>query len=343
MSMTTLRGRRAASGLSGPQKAATLMLALGEERAGKILGRMHDDEVRDVSAAMAQLGSVPAEAVEALCREFAEEIGQAGALIGSWETTERLLLRTLPRERVTQIMEELRGPAGRTMWEKLGNVNEAVLANYLKNEYPQTVAVVLTKVKPDHAARVLALLPDSFAMEVVMRMLRMESPQSEALEGVERTLKAEFMSNLARSARRDTHEVMAEIMNNLDRGAEARIMGALEEQAAESAARIRSLMFTFEDLRRLDPQGMQVLLRAVEKDRLAIALKGASDTLRDQFYKSMSERAGRMLRDDIASLGPTRLRDVEEAQMAMVALAKELASQGEIQLAEGGKAEEMVY
>ncbi|MFC4169534.1 flagellar motor switch protein FliG [Pseudoroseomonas aestuarii] len=329
-------------GLTGPQKAATLMLALGEDRAGRLLARMHEDEVRDVSAAMAQLGTVSAETVEALCRDFAEQIGQAGSLIGSWETTERMLLRGLPRDRVTQIMEELRGPAGRTMWDKLGNVNEAVLANYLKNEYPQTVAVVLTKVRPDHAARVLALLPEGFAMEVVMRMLRMESPQAEALEGVERTLKAEFMSNLARSARRDSHELLAEIMNNLDRAAEGRIMAGLEERAADSASRIRSLMFTFEDLRRLDAAGIAVLLRAVEKDRLVIALKGASETLREQFFKAMSERAGRMLRDDIASLGPTRLRDVEEAQMAMVALAKELAQQGELRLAEG-EAEEMVY
>ena len=133
-------------------------------------------------------------------------------------------MKTLPRERVAQIMEEIRGPAGRTMWDKLGNVHEAVLANYLKNEYPQTVAVVLSKVRPDHAARVLALLPDSFAMEVVMRMLRMESVQKDVLDGVERTLRAEFMSNLARSTRRDAHEMMAEIFNNLDRQAETRFL-----------------------------------------------------------------------------------------------------------------------
>ena len=121
-------------------------------------------------------------------------------LVGSYESTERLLQKTLPRDRASAIMEEIRGPAGRTMWDKLGNVHEAVLANYLKNEYPQTVAVVLSKVRPDHAARVLALLPDSFAMEVVMRMLRMESVQKDVLDGVERTLRAEFMSNLARGA-----------------------------------------------------------------------------------------------------------------------------------------------
>ena len=107
---------------------------------------------------MAKLGPVRAEVMEQLCRQFTESLGNAGSLIGNYESTERLLAKAIPRERVAQIMEEIRGPAGRTMWDKLGNVNEAVLANYLKNEYPQTVAVVLSKIKADHAARVLGLL-----------------------------------------------------------------------------------------------------------------------------------------------------------------------------------------
>jgi flagellar motor switch protein FliG len=227
------------------------------------------------------------------------------------------------------------------MWDKLGNVNEAVLANYLKNEYPQTVAVVLTKVRPDHAARVLSLLPEGFAMEVVMRMLRMETIQKEALEGVERTLKAEFMSNLARAQRRDAHEIMAEIFNNLDRQAEGRILSALEERNRDAAERIRSLMFTFEDLSRVDAAGLQTLLRAVEKDKLALALKGASEGLREQFMKNLTERAAKLLRDDIAGLGPVRLRDVDEAQAAIVALAKDMAAQGQLML-QDGREEEML-
>jgi flagellar motor switch protein FliG len=331
-----------AARLTGPQKAAALMLALGEELAGQIFTRMHEDEIRDISAAMASLGTVPAAAVEELCREFAETLGQTGALVGSWESTERLLLRTLPPERVSRIMEEIRGPAGRTMWDKLGNVNEAVLANYLKNEYPQTVAVVLAKVKPDHAARVLALLPEGFAMEVVMRMLRMEQVQKDALEGVERTLKTEFMSNLARSQRRDAHEMMAEIFNNLDRQAEARILAALEERNREAAERIRGLMFTFDDLARLDGPGVQILLRAVEKDRLVLALKGAGEALREMFLRNMTERAAKLLKDDLAALGPVRLREVDEAQAAIVAAAKDLAARGEITL-QAGREEAMVY
>lgn len=168
-----------------------------------------------------------------------------------------------------------------------------------------------------------------------MRMLRMDTVQREALEGVERTLKAEFMSNLARSTRRDPHELMAEIFNNLDRAAEARLLSALEERNRDAAEKIRGLMFTFDDLAKLDPPGIQALLRAVEKDKLPLALKGASEQLRELFLRNMSERAARMLREEIAALGPVRLRDVDEAQAAIVALAKEMANRGEIRLADG--------
>ena len=216
--------------LKGAQRAAILMLALGEDHCTRLFAMMHEDEIKDISSAMAQLGAVRADTVERLCADFMDSMGSSGSLIGSFESTENLLMKALPRDRVSQIMEEIRGPAGRTMWDKLGNVNEDVLANYLKNEYPQTVAVVLSKVRADHAARVLSLLPDSFAMEVVMRMLRMEAVQKDVLDGVEKTLRAEFMSNLARSSRRDAHELMAEIFNNLDRAAETRFLNGLEER-----------------------------------------------------------------------------------------------------------------
>jgi flagellar motor switch protein FliG len=220
-------------------------------------------------------------------------------------------------------------------------VHEAVLAAYLKNEYPQTVAVVLSKIRPDHAARVLSILPDSFAMEVVMRMLRMESIQKDVLDGVERTLRFEFMSNLARSTRRDAHEMMADIFNNLDRQSESRFVSALEERNRESADRIKSLMFTFDDLQRLNAQAVQVLLRSVDKAKLPLALKGASEKLRDMFFSNLSERAGKMLREDIDNLGPVKLRDVDDAQASIVALAKDLAAQGEIQITQG-KDDEMI-
>ena len=237
-------------GLTGGQKAAMLMLALGEDQCARLFGMMHEDELKDISAAMAELGSVRAEVVERLCLDFAENMGSAGNLVGSFRAP-IACGKGAPARSCRAIMEEIRGPAGRTMWDKLGNVNESVLANYLKNEYPQTVAVVLSKVRPEHAARVLAFAAGFFAMEVVMRMLRMESVQKDVLDGVEKTLRAEFMSNLARSTRRDAHEMMAEIFNNLDRQSEGRFIAALEERNREAAERIKSLMFTFDDLARL--------------------------------------------------------------------------------------------
>ena len=329
--------------LTGPQKAAILMLSLGEEHSSQIFSMMEDDEIKEISQTMATLGTINSNVVERLFVEFADQISSTGSLIGTFESTERLLMKSLPGDRVSSIMEEIRGPAGRNMWDKLGNVNESVLANYLKNEYPQTVAVVLSKIKPDHAAAVLALLPESFAMEVIMRMLRMEVVQKDVLDGVERTLRTEFMSNLARTSRRDSHELMADIFNSLDRTAESRFMNALEERNRESAERIKQLMFTFEDLVRIDASGIQVLLRSVEKDKLGMALKGASDAVKELFFKNMSERAGKMLREDMEAMGPVRLRDVDTAQNVVVALAKELAAAGQLVISEGREDDELVY
>jgi len=329
--------------LNGLQKAALLVMSVGEDTAAKLFQLMHDDEIREISQTMAHLGTVNATVIERLFVEFADQISSTGTMSGTYESTERLLMKVLDRSKVDTIMEEIRGPAGRTMWDKLGNVHESVLANFLKNEYPQTVAVVLSKVKPDHGARVLSMLPEAFAMEVIMRMLRMESVQKDILDDVERVLRNEFMSNLARTSRRDAHEMIAEIFNNLDRASESRFLTALEERNRDSAEKVRSLMFTFEDLGKLDPGGVQTLLRNIEKDKLPLALKGASEALRDLFLSNMSERASKMLKEDMAAMGPVRLRDVEESQLAMVTVAKDLASKGEIMLTDKKGEDELIY
>lgn len=330
-------------GLDGTSKAAMLMLSVGEDQAMRLFSMLDDDEIKDLSQAMASLGKVDADLVERLFVEFTESFSRTGSLTGSFESTERLLMKAMPKERVDSIMEEIRGPAGRTMWDKLGNVSEEVLASYLKNEYPQTVAVVLSKIRADHAARVLEMLPDDFGLEVVMRMLRMEVVQKEVLEGVEKTLRTEFMSNLARTNRRDAHEMMAEIFNNLDRQNEDKYLNALEDNNRDAAERIKALMFTFEDLRKLDPTGVQTLLRSVDRDKLAIALKGASEDLRDLFFSNLSERAGKILKEEMEVMGPVRLKDVDEAQMHLVNTAKDLSAKGEIVIADAKGEDELVY
>jgi len=331
------------NGLSGPEKAAVIMLALGNDNGAALWPLMDDEEIKDISMAMATLGKIDPEVIEYLVIDFATQMSSTGTIVGSLDSTERLLRDILPDDRVDTILEDIRGPAGRTMWDKLSNVNEIVLANYLRNEYPQTVAVVLSKIRSEHAARVLSSLPEDFALEVVMRMLRMESVQKDILDKVERTLRVEFMNNLARTNRRDSHELMADIFNNLDRNAEGRFMASLEERNRDAAEKIKALMFTFEDLLRLDPGGVQTLIRSVENNRLALALKGSSDSIRDLFFSNMSERAAKILREDMDAMGPVRLRDVDECQSEIVAAAKDLAYRGEIMLADNKEDDELIY
>jgi flagellar motor switch protein FliG len=342
MSKTAKKAISDPNKLTGAEKAAVVLLALGEDHT--ILWQaLDEEEIKEISQAMAGLGTVSASVVEDLLVDFVSGMSATGAIMGSYEQTQRLLSAFMPADKVETLMEEIRGPAGRTMWDKLGNVNEAVLANYLKNEYPQTVAVVLSKVKADHAARVLSSLPEDFALECVQRMLRMEPVQREILDKIEQTLRNEFMSNLARTSKRDSHEMMAEIFNNFDRQTENRFIAALEERSREAAERIRALMFVFEDLTKLDPGGVQTLLRAVDKEQLGLAMKGASERLREMFFANMSERAAKIMREDMESMGPVRLKDVDSAQMAMVQVAKDLAAKGEIMLAGAGNDDELIY
>ena len=329
--------------LTGAQKAAIIMMAMDEENATKILSTMNDEEIKEISNTMSSLGTVSSEMVERLFIDFVDGMSSSGVVVGTFDSTERLLMKALGKDRVDGIMEDIRGPAGRTTWDKLGNVNEEILAAYLKNEYPQTVALVLSKVKADHAARVLAVFPEELSMEVILRMLGMESVKKEVLDGVEKTLRVEFMSNLAKAQRRDTHEVMADIFNNFDRNTESKFMGLLEQKSQPSAERIRALMFTFEDLQKVDPSGFQALMRVVPREKLPVALKGASETIKGLFIGSMSERAAKLLKEDMEVLGPIRLKDVDEAQMAIVAIAKDLAAKGELVIASDSGEDQLVY
>ena len=329
--------------LSGREKVAVLMLSVGEDNAVRLFEHMNDEEIRDVSQVMSSLGNVTSTVVENLFKDFIGQMSMSSHVMGTDDSTRRLLSKVMDGDRVNELMEEIGGPAGRTMWEKISNISESVLASYLKNEYPQTVAVILSKVDPEHAGKVLAVFPEKFAMEVVMRILRMEPVQKDVLDSVERTLRNEFISTLSSAQRRDSHELVADIFNRMDRTAGQRLMGLLEEQNTDSAERIRSLMFTFEDLGALMDASIQRLLRDVEKERLVIALKGASDELKDLFFRNMSERAGKILKEDMDAMGPVRLRDVDDAQNYMVAIARDLADKGEIVIEDGSGEDELVY
>ena len=329
------------SDFDGLQKAAMLMLIAGEDHARLLFDKLNLDEIKEITQKMSSLGRITSNEVEKLLRDFKAVMGAGTGVVGSYDTAKQLLSQILEEEKVSLIMKDIGGPAGGNIWKKLSKVDETILATFLKNEYPQTIAVVLSKLQTDHAARVISQLPKETAIEAMMRMLRLESVQEEILIDVEDLLRAEFVLNASGARPPDQHEVMASIFNHFDRTTETAFLGMLEERNKESAELVRALMFTFDDLSKLDGPAVQVLLRNVNNAKLGLALKGAKDELRDLFLNNMSERAAKILREDMENMGPVRLKDVEEAQAELVGVAKQLVDSGEIMIA-GDNDEEMI-
>ena len=329
--------------LTGKDKAAVLMLSLSDEYAAKLFANMKDVEIRNLSQSMSELGKVSAVIVEQLFIEFSEKISSPNNLVGTQESAERLLKEVIGQECDDAFLNGTQGPEEGTMWENLNNINEQILANYLKNEYPQTIAVVLANLQLEHAAKVIARLPEPISMEVVNRMLDMDLIQKEVVDEVGETLRSEFVSAIDKSSNRDNHEAVAKIVKGLDQSTENRLMNMLDENNRGAANKIQKLMFTFDDLAKINSAGIQTLLRAVEKKTLVTALKGASDTLKRAFFDNMSERAEQMMQEDIAEIGPVRLREVDESQGVIVAIAKDLSTKGEIAIAGGNDDSHLIY
>ncbi|MGA0596394.1 flagellar motor switch protein FliG [Enterovirga sp. CN4-39] len=330
--MSTMMDAKGRDDLSGARKAATIMLMLGEERSAPIWEHLDEEEVKRLSLAMAELGTVPRSSIEAIAEEFAQNLSEQDRIVGNYDRTEAFLRGVLPKEKADVIMDEIRGQASRNVWHKLSSVDVSLLSAYLKGEHPQTVALILSRLPAEISAKTLALLDESFATEILNRMLTLNNVQREALESVEQVLHAEFLSGLSRTQRRDSHEAIAEVFNNLDRQSERRLMIALERTNEAAATRIKELMFTFEDLTNLGPAAIQTLLRTLDKGLLARALKGANDKAREAFTTNMSSRAAKLFMDDLEALGPMRLRDVDQAQATVIQIAKELEARGEIMI-----------
>ena len=319
-------------------------MSIDEDVASKIFSLMSEEEIKQISHTMSGLGSINPKAVENLVSEFSSQISQGGNIVGDAAHAQKLLTKALGAEKVATIMEDMGGPAGRDTWDKLNNVNEELLASFLKNEYPQTAALVLTKIGPSQAAQVLSVLPDEFALDVIQRMITMEPVKREVLVDIEKTLQAEFMTNLAATKQFDSYEMIAEVFNNFDRNTETKFLEMLDAKDSNISERIRELMFTFDDLIQIDAAGIQTLVGKADKEHLAIALKGANDQIRELFFSNMSERAAKILKEDMESKGPVRMRDVDEAQMAIVNTARQLAESGDIVIPDGDEEEEeMVY
>jgi flagellar motor switch protein FliG len=316
------------------ERAAVLLLGLPPEQMGKVMELLNEDEIRSISRTMSRLGKVDTAVVEAVCNDFTSRLAGGSTLVGSHETTERLLRAALigRDELVDSIMQEVRGPATTGTWERVTTVDAKVLAAYLGNEHPQVAAVVLSQLFADYAAQVLAALPAESASDIMVRLLELAPVNRDVLDDIERALRNDLGMDLGQDKKKDPHGYMADLICRVDGDTEARLLASLEADAPEHAAQVRKNMFTFPDLVKISAASIQALLQECDKSRLAVALKLSDDATRQIFLGNMSERQAKMFREELETGGNPKKTEVEAAQKEIVLLAKALAAAGLISL-----------
>ena len=325
--------------LSGTDKAAILLLSLETDIAARLIQSLEDSEVQEISQAMANLGKIPSEVTEQVVIEFAHQINETLAVIGNFSSTEKFLRKVLSDDKVNSIIEEIRGPIGKNVWDKLNKVQPRVLANFLKNEHPQTAALIISKIQPVTAARILSMLNSEFVTEILIRILSLETVKKDVLDNVEKTIRQHFIGDVSRINQSDNNYIIAEIFNNLDRTNEERLMAILEKQSHEVAGKVRKLMFTFDDLIRVDSSGMQTLIRVIDKNQLALALKDASEDIKQLIAANMSQRAYKLLMEEVQGLGDVKAKEIDEARSYIVRTTKEMIRDEAIRLIEADEDE----
>lgn len=318
--------------LQGPEKVAALLLALGKEHAGRLLARFDADELKTISRAAADLGPVSAPELEALVAEFTEELTSGTSLYGTAAEVERLLTGVLPPDQVQDIMSDVLGNTNRSIWERISGVSESILAAYLMKEHPQTAALILSKVKPACAAKVMGLLPADMRNSLMRRMLSFKPVVEDTMRVVEKTLHEDFMLNFARNMGVDTHARMADIINKMERDQMEDVLSSLAGSRPKAAEVLKGLLFTFEDVIKLAPRARMAILDQIPTERIVVALKGTEPAFRDAILSSLGSRARRMVEHELVTGEPVPQRDVVEARRAITDLALEMAGRGEIEL-----------
>jgi len=332
----------AASAASGPERAAILLMSLGESEAAQVLKHLGAKDVQKVGQAMAALGSVTRERVAVVVERFVDELENQTSLgVGADDYVRRVLVGALGEDKASGLIDRILLGRNSKGLEALKWMETRAVADLVRNEHPQIVAIVIAYLDPDQAADVLAQLPERMRSDVLMRVARLDGIQPAALRELDEIMEKQFSgAGNIKSSSVGGLKVAANILNLMDSSVEGAIISAISEIDSDLGTRIQDLMFVFDDLADVDDRGLQALLREVTGDILCIALKGADPRVREKFTKNMSKRAGEMLLEDMDAKGPVRLADVEAAQKDMLTTARRLAEAGEIVL--GGKGEDFV-
>ncbi|GFM38144.1 flagellar motor switch protein FliG [Desulfovibrio psychrotolerans] len=324
--------------LSGASKTAILLLAMGDKFTSEAFKRMDRSEIAIISKAMVELESIPKEVVEDVLREFHFALVSGQEMIsGGADTVKRLLMKNLDSETAKYIMDSLNLDTGPAPFRELENVSPRILAQILRNEHPQTLALILGHLQSEQAAELLTNLPAGVRPEILMRLAKLEAVPEDMLMEVDKVLQSQLIAMGGKEGKKvGGVSAVAEILNAVDRATEEEVLSEIEEESAQMAEDIRNLMFVFEDVSGLDDRAVRELLKEISNEDMTMALRGASDDLKERFFKNMSERAATMIREDLEIMGPTRLSDVENAQQNIVKVVRRLEVEGRIAIGRGG-------
>jgi flagellar motor switch protein FliG len=318
--------------LKGAEKAAALLLYMGKPLASRLLTQFDADELKQITRSVAELGTVPVPALEQVVEEFAGQFANGADLLGSADEVQQMLDGVLPPEQIADVMSDVTGNSNHVVWDRLTQVPEAVLAGYLAKEHPQTAAFVVSKLSPAHAAKVAGKLPRELRNEIMRRMLSIAPVSESAMRLIQGQLQEDLLSNVSRQTGSGQTARLADIINKLQRHEMDDVMQNLAADRPKEAEILRKLMFTFDDIIKLNPRGRTVLFDKIPTELIVLALKGTDTAFRDAILGSLAARARRIVESELSSGGPASQRDVLKARRTIADTALELASGGEIEL-----------
>ena len=331
--------------LTGPERAAVLLVTLGEELAAKVLANLDDREIQSLGNYMSALGDVDLDTMDSINKDFYKmvESGIGGLGAGGMDFLKTALMQALDPAKATEILNNITTP-GEEMGgglETIRLLDPKIIASFIVNEHPQTAAIILAHLDPPVASSTIKELPEESRMGIVLRLATLERVAPSVLRELDETLQAEFRTSGAVSGNKlGGVQVAADVMGSLDRTTETSILTAMDEVDSELATQIKKLRFTFEDILKIDDAGIQMIMKEVKQEDLGLGLKTASEELAEKLFSNMSERAALMLKEDLESLGPKKVSEVEKAQQKVIAVCKKLEDEGKVIV--GGGADEMV-
>ena len=324
--------KKPSKGVPGTDRVAALLMVMGKPMAARLMKHFEADEIKKVTRSIADLRSVPPQQLETLVEDFASQFAGGANLLGTAGEVEKMLDGVLPQDQIDEIMADVLGNADRSIWERMSGVAEAMFASYVLKEHPQTAALILSKVKPACAAKVLGHLPPEFRNGLMRRMLSIKPVIEETMRILERTLHEDFMMNFSRNMGADSHARIADIINKMERDHMENVLQSLAETRPKSAEILKGLLFTFDDIVKLTPRNRTALFDKVPTDKAVMALKGSDLAFREIILQSLASRVRRMVEQELANGQAATQREVAEARRAITDLALEMAGRGEIEI-----------